>query len=74
MAAINAEGIPCYVGSCSEIYRERAFDGRRPATRLPVAQELGETTLMLLLHPTCGDAEMADTVRAFDKVMAVAAG
>lgn len=74
MAAVNAEGIPCYVGSCSEIYREKAFDGLRPETRLPVAKELGETTLMLLVHPTCGATEMADAVRAFDKVMGVAGG
>lgn len=72
MAAVNAEGIPCYVGSCSEIYLEKAFDGLRPEQRLPVAKELGETTLMLLLHPTCGAAEMADMIRAFDKVLAVA--
>jgi hypothetical protein len=69
MAAVNAEGIPCYVGSCSEIYLERAFDGTRPAERQPNAKELGETTLMLLIHPTCGETEMADTIRAFEKVM-----
>src|SRR5439155_2955464 len=31
--AICAEGIPCFSGSCGEIYREQAFaDGKRPAT------------------------------------------
>lgn len=72
MEAINAEGIPCYSGSCSEIYLEKAFDGIRPEKRLANAQELGETTLMLLVHPTCGAEEMSHMVEAFDKVMAEA--
>ncbi|MBT0653125.1 DegT/DnrJ/EryC1/StrS family aminotransferase [Geomobilimonas luticola] len=69
MAAINAEGIPCFSGSCSEIYLEKAFDGLRPMERLPVAKELGETSLMFLVHPTLGDEDMRDTVRAVEKVM-----
>ena len=70
MAAINAEGIPCYSGSCSEIYREKAFSdaGYGPAERLPAAEELGETSLMFLVHPTLCDDDMRDTVRAVEKV------
>lgn len=54
IGAIEAEGVPCYSGSCSEIYMERAFDknGMRPETRLSIARELGETSLMFLVHPT----------------------
>ena len=54
MAEINARGVPCSTGSCSEIYLEKAFDGTgwRPAQRLPVARELGETSLAFLVHPT----------------------
>jgi dTDP-4-amino-4,6-dideoxygalactose transaminase len=75
MTAITAEGIPCYTGSCSEIYREKAFTdaGLAPPRRLPVARELGETSLMFLVHPTLCEADMADTCRAVDKVIAVAA-
>lgn len=56
MAAINARGVPCYSGSCSEIYLEKAFDntGWRPEERLPMVKELGETSLMFLVHPTLG--------------------
>jgi dTDP-4-amino-4,6-dideoxygalactose transaminase len=52
--AINAEGVPCFQGSCSEVYLEKAFDGTgwRPAERLPVARELGETSILFLVHPT----------------------
>ena len=56
MNAISAAGIPCYSGSCSEIYLEQAFpDSMRPLKRLPVAKELGETSLMFLVHPTLTD-------------------
>lgn len=53
VAEITARGIPCFSGSCSEIYLEKAFPQEwRPQERLPVARELGETSLMFLLHPT----------------------
>ncbi|MGH1354056.1 MAG: DegT/DnrJ/EryC1/StrS family aminotransferase [Thalassovita sp.] len=68
MNEITAKGVPCFSGSCSEIYREKAFGGL-PA-RLPVAQELGETSLMFLVHPTLTDAEIAQTVEAIRAVKA----
>ena len=51
---INEAGVPCYSGSCSEVYLEKAFQSTsfRPPSRLPHAQELGETTIMFLVHPT----------------------
>jgi dTDP-4-amino-4,6-dideoxygalactose transaminase len=54
VAETVAAGVPCFSGSCSEIYLEKAFEGHvsRPLRRLPVAQELGETSLMFLVHPT----------------------
>lgn len=57
---IVATGIPCYHGSCSEIYLEKAFDGTtmRPPHNLPVAQQLGENSLMLLIHPTLTECEV----------------
>jgi len=75
MEAICAEGIPCFSGSCSEIYREKAFEraGLQPAERLPVARELGETSLMFLVHPTLSEDDLHDTCLAVEKVMSVAA-
>ncbi len=72
--AINAEGVPCFAGSCSEIYRERAFveRGWGPPERLPVARQLGETSLMFMVHPTLGEPEMADTIEAVSRVMRAA--
>lgn len=72
--AINAEGVPCYQGSCSEVYLEKAFDGTpwRPRERLPVAKALGETSLMFLVHPTLTQAEIEMTVAVIQKVMEAA--
>jgi len=69
--AINAEGVPCYQGSCSEVYLEKAFDdtGWRPEERLPVARGLGETSLMFLVHPTLTEAEIQKTCAAVANVM-----
>lgn len=58
--ALNEKKIPCFSGSCSEIYLEKAFDNHpsRPNARLTVARELGETSLMFLIHPTLTTNEM----------------
>jgi dTDP-4-amino-4,6-dideoxygalactose transaminase len=60
---ISARGVPCYTGTCSEVYLETAFDntGFRPKERLPVAKELGETSLMFLVHPTLTESEIRKT-------------
>ena len=68
---INACGVPCYQGSCSEVYLEKAFDdtGWRPSQRLTVARELGESSLMFLVHPTLTDHEIDKTCSALTRVM-----
>ena len=60
MAEINDRGVPCQTGICPEVYLESAFDGHvaRPASRLPVAQQLGEASLMLPVHPTLSAGNM----------------
>lgn len=54
MNVIHELGTPCYSGSCSEVYLEKAFDNTpwRPEQRLENAKKLGETSLMFLVHPT----------------------
>lgn len=70
-ASINAMGVPCYTGSCSEVYLEKAFNntGWRPTKRFPVAKDLGETSLMFLVHPTLTDAEMKKTAEVVTKIL-----
>lgn len=64
------QGIPAYSGSCSEIYLEKAFQnsGFRPPHRLPVAKELGETSLMFLVHPTLEPKHLNMTCDALEHV------
>ena len=74
MQAINDEGIPCFSGSCSEIYLEKAFAKASigPSSLLPVARMLGETSLMFLVHPTLSEQDMHDACDAVEKVMTYA--
>lgn len=74
MAEINQRGIPCFSGSCSEVYLEKAFDNTdwRPSERLPIARELGETSLMFLVHPTLSDAHIQQTCTVLTEVMQMA--
>ena len=73
--AIVEAGVPCFSGSCSEVYLEKAFDGTgfRPEEPLPIARELGETSLMFLVHPTLTEAEIEKTCLVLEQVMAEAA-
>lgn len=70
MAEINRAGIPCTVGSCSEIYEEKAFKkyGGNYPTR-SVAKELGETSLMFLVHPTLSDSSLHYSVDAIRNIL-----
>ncbi|MEM6405583.1 MAG: DegT/DnrJ/EryC1/StrS aminotransferase family protein [Pseudomonadota bacterium] len=69
--AINTAGVPCYAGSCSEVYLEKAFDDTsyRPVQRLPSAKILGETSLMFLVHPTLTSAEINKTTHVITSVL-----
>ena len=68
--AINNQGVPCFSGSASEVYLEKAFDntGLRPSVRLPIAKQLGESSLMFLVHPTLTATEIELTIQAIDSV------
>ena len=68
---ITTRGVPCFSGSCSEVYLEKAFDGTgmRPVEPLAIARDLGETSLMFLVHPTLTDAEINKTCDVLVEVM-----
>ncbi|URQ90133.1 DegT/DnrJ/EryC1/StrS aminotransferase family protein [Pseudoalteromonas sp. SCSIO 43101] len=70
---IVERGVPCFQGSCSEVYLEKAFDSTpwRPEKRLPNAVELGETSLMFLVHPTLTEAEVAKTTQVMREVFSL---
>lgn len=68
---ITYHGVPCFQGSCSEVYKEKAFDNThwRPAKPLKNAVELGNTSLMFLVHPTLTLKEMEKTCDVIRKVI-----
>jgi dTDP-4-amino-4,6-dideoxygalactose transaminase len=70
MMEINEKNVPCYSGSCSEVYLEKAFKDTRfkPKKRLPVAKKLGETSLMFLVHPTLTEEEIEKTCNVLTEV------
>lgn len=70
MQEINSQEVPCFSGSCSEVYLEHAFDGTawRPEKRLENAQKLGETSLMFLVHPTLSQESIEKTILAINAV------
>jgi dTDP-4-amino-4,6-dideoxygalactose transaminase len=71
LSEILSAGVPCFSGSCSEVYFEKAIRdaGMAPAERLPVAKELGETSLMFLVHPTLTADEIKLTCEVLTRVM-----
>ncbi|PTA50714.1 aminotransferase [Shewanella morhuae] len=71
---VFALGVPCYHGSCSEVYLEKAFDGSpwRPEKRFPNAKHLGETSIMMLVHPTLTADEMHKACAVLSNVLTLA--
>ena len=71
---INELGVPCFTGSCPEIYLEKSFDqlSSRPKNRMTNAKKLGETSLMFLVHPTLTSNEIKKTCDVIIQVMKMA--
>ena len=71
MAAIHVEGVPCFSGSCSEVYKEKAFDDTsyRPSQPLQNAIELADTSLMFLVHPSLLQTEVDKCCQILSGVM-----
>ncbi len=68
--AITNKGIPCFSGSCSEVYKEKAFEntGFIPSTPLKKAKKLGDISLMFLVHPTLKSEEISKTCSVITEV------
>ena len=69
--AITAENIPCFSGSCSEIYLEQCFVKNQlgPKHRLQNAKVLGETALMFLVHPTLATTDINKMIAVVTSVL-----
>lgn len=71
MNEIAELNVPCFSGSCSEVYLEHAFDDTpwRPAQRLENAQKLGESSLMFLVHPTLSSSNIECMLKSITEVI-----
>jgi|TARA_A100001015_G_scaffold293222_1_gene369540 dTDP-4-amino-4,6-dideoxygalactose transaminase len=67
---INKLGVPCFSGSCSEVYLEKAFkkSNLRPKKRLESAKELGDTSICFLIHPSLTKNEIDLTCKAINTI------
>ena len=70
ISEINQEGYPAFSGSCSEVYLEKCFRNAElaPLKRLPNAKELGETSLMFLVHPTITEEQMFNYIKVIKSI------
>ncbi|TDF35828.1 DegT/DnrJ/EryC1/StrS aminotransferase family protein [Alteromonadaceae bacterium M269] len=64
-------GVPCFSGSCSEVYLEKAFDDTtfRPDEPMMTARTIGERSLMFLVHPTLTEEEIEKTCSVTRRVV-----
>jgi dTDP-4-amino-4,6-dideoxygalactose transaminase len=74
MQELNDAGVPCFSGSCPEIYDEKAFDrdSLRPDAPLAVARALGPVSLAFLVHPTLTPEDMDRICEALERVLSKA--
>ena len=71
LTAMHEKGIPGLSGACPEIYREKAFNGQNHEV-LPIARELGETSIMFMVHPTLDSADIDDVIAVTRAVVSAA--
>ena len=66
----SKKGIPCFEGSCSEIYLESAFNNKnfKPKRRLSNAKKLGENSLVFLVHPTLTKKDISLMKMSMNKI------
>jgi dTDP-4-amino-4,6-dideoxygalactose transaminase len=76
MTEINRLGVPCFSGSCPEIYNERAFEraALSPGRPLPEAHRLGATSLAFLVHPSLTSADIDHGCDVITRVFSAATG
>lgn len=68
---LEAVGVPCYVGTCSEVYREKLFQkqGLAPSARLKNASYFSDHAFCFLVHHTITDNELHVVVNKINTVL-----
>lgn len=79
----NRAGVPCHTGICPEIYREQAFrqvphrlegavQNGKDEAYLPVARQLGASSIMFMVHPTLSLKCMDHVIEQVNRILAQA--
>lgn len=63
-------GLPCFSGSCSEIYLEKAFETYYDGHRRVNAKHYAERAFCLLAHPTMTDGQVTQAVKLIETLLA----
>lgn len=66
---LNNAGVPCFSGSCSEIYLEKAFESLKPKNRLINSQFYSENAFCLLSHHTITDEELHTIIKLLEDTL-----
>jgi len=72
---LSEMGVPCGTGICPEVYLEKAFDNYNWKTnsgekkRLEIAKQLGETSMMFLVHPTLEESDMTFIIEQMYRIL-----
>jgi dTDP-4-amino-4,6-dideoxygalactose transaminase len=53
-----AVGVPCFFGSCAEVYREKLFAKFAPKTRLVNAASFSDDSFCFLVHHTITNSQL----------------
>lgn len=70
VASLSEMGLPCFSGSCSEIYLEKAFESYYDGQRMKNAKYYAERAFCLLAHPTITDHQVDQAVKLINTLLA----
>jgi dTDP-4-amino-4,6-dideoxygalactose transaminase len=71
ISTLNEAGVPCFVGSCAEIYREKLFANMQsiPTKRLQNAKFYAENAFCLLTHHTITNKQLKQLAAAIQSAL-----
>lgn len=58
VSMLEVAGVPCFSGTCAEIYNEKLFAKFAPSERLPSAAIFADNAFCFLVHPTITSKQM----------------
>ena len=66
---LTVSGVPCFSGSCAEVYREKIFTELAPRSRLPNASIFSDYSFCLLVHHTISSEQLGMMKATLNQVL-----